>query len=441
MKKRELLRLNPGLLGLCMALTASIAHAEDWPGFRGPTGQGISHDPNPPLKWSATENVTWAADIPGAGWSSPIVFGDRVFLTSATEEGANCRVLSVDRKTGKLLWDVEVFKQPTVRKENKNSWATPTPATDGKRVYAWFGGGAAAVTFDGKLEWTNTDNIYYSRHGLGASPLLYDGMLILPYDGSNPVPNNNGKPPPEEYEGWQKAWDKSYVVALDAATGKQKWKTSRQLMTRISHVTPLAIEVEGRKQIISPAGDYVESLDPQTGKPLWWVRSEGETPVPSVIYAGGMLFTVSGWPKQTIRAVKPGGKDAAGDLTDTHIVWQDIKVVPTMPSFVYANDLLFAVKETGIAACREPATGKIIWQQRLEGAYSASPVFAAGRIYFLNEAGKMTVIEAGPEFKVLAENEVGQPCQASPAFSEGQIFLRTDKRLLCIGSRSQEKAQ
>lgn len=421
---------------VALTLLPSATRAEDWPRFRGPTGQGISTEPNPPMKWSATENVVWRTAIPGVGWSSPVVHGDRVFVTTATDEGGSCHVLCVDRAGGKLLWDVEVFKQPTVRKENKNSWATPTPVADGKAVYASFGGGAAAVSFDGKVLWTNQEYPYYSRHGLGASPIVVDDLLVLPNDGSNPVPPQQaGKPPPEEYIGWQKPWDKAFVVALDKDTGKTRWKRMRGLPTRISHVTPLLIEVDGERQLVSPAGDYVQALDPTTGEPLWWVRSEGETPVPSVIYGGGLLFTVSGWPNQTIRAVRPGKPAERGDLTATHVVWEDRKVVPTMPSFVYAEKpepVLIAVKENGIAAARDPQTGKILWQERLEGTYSASPVLAAGKVYFLNEAGKMTIIEASPTFKVIAENTIDETTQASPAFSDGQLFLRSDKHLYCI---------
>ena len=432
------------LASCCMLAVPNRARAENWPQFRGPTGQGVAADPNPPLHWSATEHVAWKADVPGAGWSSPVVWGDRVFLTTATDGGTSCRVLCFGRADGKALWDVEVFKQKLTRKEGKNSWATPTPVADGERVYASFAGGAAAVTFDGKVAWTNTDFPYYSRHGLGASPVLYKDSLILPSDGSE---HASGA---EEYVGWQRPWEKGFVLALDKATGKVKWKAMRGLPTRISHVTPLVIDVDGRKQLVSPAGDYVMAFDPDTGERLWWVRSEGETPVPSVVYGGGLLFTTSGWTTNTttnaqlsIRAIRPGGKGERGDLTASHIVWTDTKGVPTMPSFLYVDKpagggdgVLFGVKEDGVLYCRDPKNGDILWQQRLEGKYSASPVLAAGRVYLLNEAGRTTVIEAGREFKVMAENPVGgEACQASPAFSDGQVFIRSDKHLFCIGEK------
>lgn len=418
-----------GTLACMVAMSAArAARAEEWPRFRGPGGQGISAEKDPPVKWNASENVAWKVDVPGSGWSSPIVSGDGVYITYTTDNGASCHLLGLDRESGKKVFDVEVFKQTVTRKEGKNSYATPTPISDGKMVYVSFAGGLAGVTIAGKVVWTNTDFPYYSRHGLGVSPILYDGLLIHPQDGSTKAGGA------EEYIGWQKPWDKGQVLALAPETGKVKWKSSRGLMTRIAHVTPLVIDVDGRKQLITPAGDYVEAMDPATGTPLWWVKSKGETPVPAVVYGDGLLFTTSGYEAPTIRAIRPGGKDEKGDLTATHIVWEDTKLVPMMSSFLFVDHLLFGVKENGIAFCREPRDGAIVWQQRLDGAYCASPVHAAGKIYLLSESGKMTVIEAARQFKLVAENPIGEFCQASPAFSNGQIFLRSDKHLFCIGS-------
>jgi outer membrane protein assembly factor BamB len=438
-------RLPIGLLLSIMLISSTTASAEDWPRFRGPTGQGISADPNPPTRWSETDHVAWKTEVPGEGWSSPIVWGDRVFLTSATDGGASCHVICFDRAGGKMLWDVPVLKQETLRKEGKNSWATPTPVADGQRVYSSFGGGVAALTFDGKVAWTNTEYPFYSRHGLAASPVPYKDLLILGFDGSNKVPDNGGKPPPEEYIGWQKPWDQGFVVALDTKTGKTRWRSMRGLMTRISHVTPMVIDVEGQPQLVSSAGDYVEAFDPDSGKPLWWVRSDGETPVPSVVYGDGLVFTTSGFPTYApsgpwIRAIRPGKKGEFGDLTATHVAWETKRNVPMMPSFLFvgngpeADHLLVWTHYNGVATCVEPTTGKEIWQHRIEGNYSASPTYAAGKIYFLNEDGKTTILEAGKEFKVVGENTIdtNEHFQASPAFSNGEIFIRSDKHLYCI---------
>ena len=417
----------------CLALILSAdVRAENWPRFRGPTGQGVSGDANVPLEWDATKNVAWRTEIPGEGWSSPVVWGDRVFVTAATEGGASCRVICVDAKGGKLLWDREVFKQPTKRKEGMNSYATPTPVTDGERVYAVFGGGGmAAVTFDkGEVVWTNTDYPFYSQHGLGASPILHDGLLVMPFDGSSEGPDTQ--------VGWKIPWDAARVVALDAATGKERWAGLRG-KSRISHMTPIVVDVGGKPQIISPAGDVVQGFDPRTGERIWSLYSQGEGVTPSPVAGDGLLFTPSGFEAETIRAIKldPAAK---GDVTKTHVAWEQKRAVPTRPSFLYHDGLLFSLKENGIALCLDGKTGEVVWQERLDANFSASPVLAAGRIYFLAENGEATVIEAGRQFKELAVNSLEGKFQASPAFSNGRIFIRSDKHLYCIGGGGEAQA-
>jgi outer membrane protein assembly factor BamB len=409
----------------------AVASGEDWLRFRGPSGQGISSEGNLPLHWGRSQNVAWKTPIPGSGWSSPIVFGDRVFLTSTTGEGTSCHVISVDANTGKVVWDVEVFKQTPTRKEGKNSYATPTPVTDGKLVYAFFsGGGAAAVSFDGKVAWSNVSNSYYSQHGLGASPLIYEDLLIMPFDWSSPTG--------ELRAGWQIPWDKSFALALDKNTGQIRYKAARG-QSRIGHVTPNVVEVEGKPQLVTAAGDVIEGFEPRTGERLWWAYNGGESVVPSLVFGDGMVFTSSGFPTQAggkpiypaIRAFRLGGK---GDVSATNLVWEEKKAVPMVPSFLFADHLLFTVKEDGIAQCFEAATGKLLWRHRLEGTYSASPLASAGRIYFLSEAGNTTVIELGREFKQLAVNELEGPCQASPAASNGRLFIRSQSDLFCVAA-------
>lgn len=411
----------------CVVVLAFAEHAgaENWPRFRGPTGQGVSSEPSIPLEWSADKNVAWKTPIPAHGWSSPIVWGDRVFVTGTTDDGRSCHVICVNATNGQIVWDKEVFEQETRRKEGKNSYATPTPVTDGKRVYAFFGaGGAACVEFDGNIKWTNTDYPYYSQHGLGASPILYGDLLVMPFDGSSDGP--------DKLVGWQKPWDKAFVLALDAATGKQRWKTGRG-KSRISHMTPLVTKLPGaeRDLLISPAGDAVQGFDPTSGERLWTVYSAGEGVTPSPVIGDGLLFTSSGFGDETIRAIKldPG---ARGDLTKSHIVWEQKRAVPTQPSLAYHDGLVFSLKENGIAVCMDAKTGKVVWQDRLEGTYSASPIVAAERVYFLAEGGDTTVIEAGRAFKVIQVNPLEGHCQASPAVSNGRIFIRSDKHLFCI---------
>lgn len=422
------------LLSTAACSSAAAPSGDNWPGFRGPTGQGLSTDPAPPLEWSPDSNVLWKTAIPGEGWSSPVLWGDRVFVTTTLDGGTRCRVLALDRTSGRILWDTPVFEQAAVRKEGKNSYATPTPCTDGERVYAVFGeGGAAALDFDGKVLWTNQDVKFYSRHGLGASPVVHGGLLIMPYDGSNRVaaagqwPKNSD----EERLGWQIPWDKAEIVALDGKTGKRVW-TGKRGLSRIAHATPILVEDGGRERLISIAGDAVQAFDPKTGERIWSVYCQGEGLVPTPVTGEGLIFAASGFEKTTLRAIRGGG---TGDVTATNIVWEQKKGVPTQPSLLYIAPYLYAVTEGGVASCFKAATGEIVWQERVaeKQTFSASPVAAAGRIYILSETGETTVIAAGPEFKVLARNAVKEKCQASPAISHGNLFLRSDKSLYCIG--------
>jgi outer membrane protein assembly factor BamB len=375
-----------------------------------------------PMKWSDGENVAWKTAVPGAGWSSPIVCGGRVFVTAADDHGASCRVLCLDRKSGDILWNKEVFRQETRRKEAKNSYASPTPCTDGQRVYAVFADGSfAALKFDGSVAWTNRDFPYYSRHGLGGSPLLVGDLLVMAFDGSS-----DGD---DETVGWRKPWDKAVLVALDAQTGKVRWKGGRG-QSRIAHVTPHVLREDGAVRIISAAGDVVQGFNATDGQRLWTVRSQGEGVVPSVVIDGGLIFTASGFEDPTIRAIRPGGK---GDVTATHLAWEWKKAVPSLSSFIYANDCLFTINEGGIAQCLEAASGKLLWQQRIGGQHSASPVCAEGRVYFLAEDGTATIVEAAREFKQLAQNRLSGRFQASCAVSGKQLFFRSDTHLYCVG--------
>jgi outer membrane protein assembly factor BamB len=406
-----------------VALMASGAMAENWPRFRGPNGQGISTETGLPTQWSATENVAWKTPIPGQGWSSPIVWEDRVFLTSTTENGVICHVICLDRRSGKILWDKEVFTQKTTRKEGKNSYATPTPVTDGQRVYAFFSGGSAvALDFEGNVVWTNRENHFYSQHGMGASPLLWKDLLIVPFDWSN-----EGE---DKLLGWQKPWEKSFVLALDTKTGKERWRGKRG-MSRIAHVSPVIAEVDEKEQLLSGAGDVVQGFNLENGERIWSARSEGEGVVPSLVVAEGMVFSVSGFSgSPALRAMRLGGK---GEVTATHMAWEEKKIVPMLSSPVYTNGMLFVVKENGTAACIDAKSGDVIWEKSIGGKFSASPVVAEGRVYFLSETGETTIIEAGREFKEIARNSVKDLCQASMAVSQKQLFIRTARDLYCIG--------
>jgi outer membrane protein assembly factor BamB len=418
---------------LLALLAASSVRAENWPGFRGPTRQGHSSEKNLPTFWDPKTNILWKTEIPGEGWSSPIVWDDRVFVTSATENGAQCHIFALDRRAGKIVWDTMVFSQTPRRKESRNSWATPTPTTDGKVVYAVFGGGGiAAVDWDGKVIWKNLDVEFYSRHGLGASPLLHEGLLIEPYDGSSSRFESSDKVTDAERIGWQIPWDKSFIAALDTKTGKRVW-TGKRGMSRIAHVSPIVLDIDGGKQLVSGAGDCIQGFNLKTGELIWSIYAQGEGVVPSPVSGYGMLFAASGFEKTTLRGIKL--KDLHGDATATHVAWEQKKGVPTQPSPIFVNPRLYAITDGGILSCYNPRNGEQFWQERVGGIHSASPVYAEGRIYFLAESGQTTIVDTGPDFQIVGRCELDAHCQASPAISHQNIFIRSEKSLYCIGQK------
>jgi len=415
---------------LCSLLFIVAAGAENWPCWRGPSRQGISGETNLPLKWSATENVKWKSPVPGEGWSSPIVWGDRIFLTATEDKGQSCRVLCFDVATGTLRWNKEVFRQETLRKESRNSYATPTPVTDGKLVYAVFGsGGIAAVDLDGNVAWTFNEYRFYSRHGLGASPVLEDGLLVMPWDWSTD-PDKEGAE--KERVGWQLPWDRSFVFALHAATGKQAWKTGRG-SSRIAHISPnIWIDETGRKQVVSGAGDVLQGFDLKTGERIWSAKNEGEGVTPSVVIAGDIAVQANGWGgSESVRAFKLTG--AKGDVSDSAFVWEQKKNSPKLPSMIYVALHIFCITEGGIAWCAKADTGEVLYRERIGGTFAASPVASEGRIYITGDNGETVVLAASPKFEVLAKNPLGEEVQASPAVSGGRFFIRTAKSLVCIG--------
>jgi outer membrane protein assembly factor BamB len=414
--------LTLSVLTLCLLAPTGV-RAEDWPCFRGPGHQGISQEKGVPTKWSATENIRWKTAIPGEGWSSPIVVGDKIFVTTATDEGTSLHLICLDRKSGQTTWDREIIKQKAGHKQQYNSYATSTPTSDGQRLYVIAcDGRILGVSMEGSVEWTNADFDYYSEHGLAVSPVLYEDLVIVAFDWSDR--------PPNEKVGWQVPWDKAVILAVDKNSGKMRWRGSRG-SSRIAHVTPQVVKVDGQDQLISGAGNVVQGFDAGTGARIWTVSSPGEGVVPSVVIGEGLVFTASGFGESRVVAVRLGG--AKGDVTKTHTVWESREDVPKMSSMLYVAPHLYLATETGVAKCFEAATGEVLWRQRLGPKFSASPVWADGKIYFLAENGRMTVVEDGPQYKVVAQNELGEKCCASPAISQGNLFIRTDKALYCIG--------
>jgi outer membrane protein assembly factor BamB len=333
-------------------------------------------------------------------------------------------VLCYDADTGKLLWNREVFRQNPGQRNPRNSYATPTPTTDGKRVYAQFwDGSVVAVDFAGSVAWTNRDFPFHSEHGLASSPILYGGMVIMARDGSSKGPDRS--------VGWQVPWDKAEIIALDAATGKERW-LGRRGLSRIAHSVPVVVsDSKGVAQLVSVASDVVQGFDPKTGARLWSSANKCEGLVPSPAVGGGMVFTASGFGgAEATRAYRLGG---SGDLGETNLVWSQPRGTPKVPSLLHVAPHVYSVSDSGLAVCLDAATGSVVWEQRLSGGFSASPVYADGRVYFLSDQGETTVVEAGPAFRVVSRNALGERCQASMAVSAGNVYIRTNNSLFCIG--------
>ncbi len=397
--------------------TAACAAGEDWPQFRGPSGQGLSSETGIPHEWSETRNIRWKTTLPGTGWSSPAIAGNRIWLTTATEanRAVSLRLLSVDAGSGKITSDTEVFqvrdKGPGIHA--KNSFASPTAIVRGDRIYVHFGFyGTACLSTSGQILWKQTLK-YEPQHGPGGSPLLFEDLLIMSCDG----------------------FDAQFVVALDAATGKIRWKTPRGKGNQ-AYTTPLLIQPEGSSaglaQVVSPGAHRAYAYDPRTGKPLWHIEyGDGFSNVPAAVYAHGLVYICSGFFQPVIFAVRPDGR---GNATKSHVAWSYPRAVPLTPSPVVAGNELFMVSDNGIATCLDAKSGKQNWQRRLGGNFSASPVFADGRVYFVNEEGECTVIAPGPEYRELARNAVAERTLASPAVSGRAIFLRGERSLYRIGA-------
>jgi outer membrane protein assembly factor BamB len=396
-------------LSLLLALfwSGPIIQADEWPQFRGPSGQGHSAEAGLPIAWSESQNVVWKTPVPGRGWSSPVVAGGRVWVTtSVNEKGASLRVVAFDVASGREAVNVEVFRLRSADLTNpKNSHASPTPIVEGDRVYVHFGAeGTAALSTSGEIVWKARFQ-YESQHGNGGSPVLYGDLLIFSCDGS----------------------DNAFVVALDKRTGKVRWRTWRRDPVDQAYSTPLVIRVGDRDQLVSVGAYRAAAYDPQTGKEIWRVSyADGFSNVPRPVFGHGLVYIATGFQQPSLLAVRA---DGAGDVTKTHIAWTLKRGAPLTPSPLLVGDELFIVNDGGIASCLDAKTGATHWVQRLGGAFSASPVFADGRIYFLSEEGMSAVLAPGKEFRKLAESTLDGAILASMAVSERSIFIRTNSHL------------
>lgn len=403
-----------GLLLVALITPAAVMTlAAQWPQFRGPTGQGHSTEQGLALTWSEANNVVWKTRVPGLGWSSPVIAGGRVWLTTAVEDReVSLRALAFDIATGREVVNVEVFRLRDTREINpKNSWASPTPIVEGDRVYVHYGAdGTAALTNDGRILWKAKFD-YQSQHGAGGSPVLHGDLLIFNGDG----------------------FDAAFVVALDKNTGKMRWKTNRRQPISQAYTTPLVIRVGERDQIVSVGAFRAVAYEPETGKEIWRAGyADGFSNVPRPVYGHGLVYIATGFQEPSVIAVRA---DGTGDVTKTHIVWKERRGAPLTPSPILVGDELYMVNDGGIATCLDARTGTIHWQARLGGTYSASPVLADGRIYFPSEQGGTTVIAPGKEFRRLAINTLDGALLASIAVAHGSFYMRSDSHLYRIAQQ------
>jgi outer membrane protein assembly factor BamB len=402
-------------LGLVVVLVIvpSAAWAEEWPAWRGPRGDGSSQEKSVPVRWSKTENIQWKTAIPGKGHSSPIIWGDRIFLTTCLEKDLQRVLLCLNRADGKILWQRVVLKSRLERKHSLNSYASSTPATDGKHVWVSFLEApdieVACYDFAGNKVWQRSPGKFSSVHGFCSSLVPYKDTIIL-----------NGD---QDGDG--------YLVALDKARGHERWRTDRPNKTR-SYCPPLVVKAGGRMQLVLSGSKCVASYDPDSGKQLWIIDGPTEQFVASMVYADGVLFITGGFPDFHILGIRPDGR---GNVTRTHILWRHQKGASYVPSPVANDKYFFLVSDRGVASCLEARTGKRYWMEHLGKHHSASPVYAAGHLYFTDDGGTTFVVKAGSKFEVVSKNALGEDCRASPAVSQGQIFIRTVGYLYCIGKQ------
>jgi hypothetical protein len=411
------------LVFACLLTVAPLLAADgNWPQWRGPRGDGTTDENGFPTRWSATENVRWKTPIPGRGHSSPIVWGERVFVTSAMEDGdanglKDRLVLCLDRKDGRVLWQKTVLKAKLEGIHKLNSRSSSTPATDGERVYVTFLDDpkvvVAAYDFHGHEVWRTSPGEFESKHGFCSPPILYKDLVIVNCD--------------------QDAFDKkkpAYIVALDRKTGAERWRVDRTHRIR-SYCPPLIVAAAGKMQMVLTGAETVASYDPDTGKQHWTIDGPTEQFVASMIYSKGLFFLTAGFPTYHVMGIKP---DGTGNVTKSHVAWHVEKGgAGYVPSPVAHGDYIFLVHDEGRATCRDALTGKLHWNERLGKHHSASPVCAEGRIYYTDDDGITWIVKASDKFEVLEKNPIGEECYASPAFSKGEILLRGTKHLYCIG--------
>ena len=416
-------KIIPVILVACSVISMA---ADNWPQFRGPDGTGHSDARDLPLNWSETQNIVWKTPIHDRGWSSPVIFGKQIWLTSASKDGKQLFALCLDKDTGKLIRDIKLFDVAQPQYAHPfNTYASPTPVIEQGRVYITFGspGTAAIDTKTFKVIWERRDFECNHFRGSGSSPVIFRDMLLMHFDGS----------------------DHQFVVALDKRTGKTIWRTERSIDfqdldkngkpaaegdLRKAFATPHVTQINGRWEMISLGAKAAYSYDPFTGKELWRVEERGQHSASTRPVLGfGMIFYPTGFSNGQLYAVRTGGN---GLITDSHVAWRVKRGASNKPSILLIDDLIYMIGDTGIATCVEAKTGNIVWQQRVGGEYSASPVYADGKIWLFSEEGKTTVIKPGRAYEKLAENNLEEGFLASPAIAGKAFYLRTRTHLYRI---------
>jgi len=407
-------------LAFLLSLPLLSLAGDSWTQFRGPNQDGTTDAKGLPLEWSEEKNVKWKTEIPGEGWSSPLVANGQVWLTTSLEEGHSLRALCVDLATGKILRDIEVFKNETPPpKHKRNSYASPTGIIEGDHVFVHFGpmGTACLDAKTGSIRWENRELVHDTQNGPGGSLTLWKDRLIVACDGT----------------------DLQFEATLDKATGKVLRKTPRNapeladLKTdmRKAYGTPVLMKIDGKDQALTTASNRLWATDPESGKELWHVKyPRGFSNVPLPVSDGKIIVISSGFGKPVLMGIKVGG--ASGDATQSHVLWQQLKGGPDQCSPCLVKDRVYVTTSGGILSCFNLQTGDVIWQERIGADFASSPILAEGRLYFFSANGPCTVIEPGDTFKKLAENNLDAGCMASPAVVGKALIVRTKTHLYRI---------
>ncbi|MBL4885289.1 MAG: PQQ-binding-like beta-propeller repeat protein [Planctomycetaceae bacterium] len=400
---------------VCSSATAQ----QSWTEFRGPNGTGHAEGANPPTQWGETENIAWKIPIHGRGWSSPVISDGKLWLTTATEDGKKMSVLCINAQTGKVIHDRVLFTNEELREIHvTNSFASPTPVIDGDRVYIHFGsyGTACLNTKTAEKIWERRDLPCHHWRGPGSSPIIYKNLMFMHYDG----------------------YDFQYIVAMDKMTGKTVWKKDRMDLfetddgdRKKAYGTPAIFEVDGQPLLISPYAKATMAYEPQTGKELWWIRYEQHSTANRPLFDGKHIYIGSGFGKGSVIAVNP--HQAKGDVTDSNVLWTVDRGMPSKPSQLLIDGKIYTVADkNGIVSCIDVTTGEVLWQDRIGGTFSASPIYAGGHMYFCDEDGKTTVVKPGDALNVVAENKLTPGFMATPAVVGNALFLRTKTDLYRI---------